>query len=237
MRKPPLQLQQLHLRKQKISIRSAFAETTSRKAIEPGPGKKRLHKSCFAISIDNHRIPTALVHLRRFALLSPMNKISLATLTAFYMCAQTLPAAAQQYRPLPSTPQSYTDGSISRSANNGNAAQARFGLPKTVHSQFTGQPGDELSRGNFQGNGRQPRVGGDQGQMSVLPRCRSSAFMDGYGDHVRSDMGRRIDGTPIQRAVARTPAQLNQQRVQRQTTPVYSYGNGLTPVYKRSSSY
>jgi hypothetical protein len=95
---------------------------------------------------------------------------------------------------LPGMESSYIrEGSISNTATGGQSTNRIVPLPQTIHGPAVGMPGDGISRGLRSGALAQGRPSGNL--ANGLPQCRSSPYIDGYGDHIRSDMGRRIDGT------------------------------------------
>lgn len=94
-------------------------------------------------------------------------------------------------------------------------AQAN-GLPACIHGPAVGQPGDNVSRGQFntKANTYQPA------RSSVgLPSVRTSPCMGQPGDNIRSDMGHNIYGqaqqkfqtrqVQVQRSSSQAPVQTN----------------------------
>jgi hypothetical protein len=169
-----------------------------------------------------------------------MKNLLLAALGGMLICIA--PCGAQQSRtyqvkPLSAPQNTYLDSSISQTAGGGASVQ-RHGLPNTIYGPAVGRPGDPVSKGVFQGN---PNQSGAirAGQNSIgLPPCRPSECVKGFGDSIRSDLGRRIDGTPVrQRRVGNWPAQQQFQQRPLQDQPVASYSSPLQPAYRRGRSY
>ncbi len=142
----------------------------------------------------------------------------------------------KQQSGLPDTQSSYIqEGSISRTAG-GDAAGGGGGggapisaLPRAILGPAVGQAGDRVSQGFLNGS-RSPQ---SQGSGSVgLPPVRSSPYVDGYGDHIRSDMHMRINGT---RWVTPRHTTVQSQPQSHYVAPVATYGSPLSPTYSHSS--
>jgi hypothetical protein len=191
----------------------------------------------FVVNIDNRLVPANLLPISKTP---PMNKHRLfCLLTAVWVMAGSAAIAQTSLRDgrLPGTQDTYIqEGSISPTATGVKPGGVRARLPGTALGPAVGQAGDLVSHGVFPGSGRQSgpaRQSGNGGTAGVLPRVRSSAFIDGYGDHVRSDLGYHIDGTPYTRNVVR-PAQAVQTIQRPQPAGVAKYGDPTTPPYRRS---
>ena len=129
-----------------------------------------------------------------------------------------LPAFADPYQNQ-GVPKTYMESSYSPTAQNSNN---RFGLPMTVHSPYTGRPGDALSQGRQMAGA----AGGAAPMSAGLPACNMGAAVRTPGDHMRSDMNRQINGQPMRpQTMYRPQLSATQAPRQQQYTQAYTYSS------------
>jgi hypothetical protein len=128
---------------------------------------------CFCVSLTISR-------LEIMRLIQVM--VTLLAAASFLLPASAQTAARKQYQQSLDKAQSYSQA----------LPPGSVGLPACIHGPAVGQPGDNVSRGQFNSGGNYSQSA--RNSAVGLPQCRNSPYMGEPGDNIRSDLGRQISG-------------------------------------------